>query len=83
MEALLIGLAAFTIVLVVIPLAVLRAGIGRLDRADPLTSQPPSLSAALARRIVGLYAHLPATTDRCDQEHRAPPTAPDNGSWTS
>ncbi len=67
----------------VIPLAVLRAGIGRLDRTAPLTCQPPSLSAALARRIVGLYAHLPATTDRCDQEHRAPPAAPDDRPWTS
>jgi hypothetical protein len=81
MGALLIGLAAFTIVFIAIPLAVLRAGISRLERTDPLTCQPPSLSAALARRIVGLYAHLPA--DRCDQEHRAPSAVPDDGPRTS
>jgi hypothetical protein len=83
MEALAIGLTAFTIALVVILLAVMRAGIRRLDRADPLTCQPPGLAAALARRVVGLYAHLPATTDRCDHEHHAPPAVQDERPRTS
>ena len=83
MELLLIGLAALTIALVAIPLVVLRAGIRRLDRADSLTCRPPGLSTALARRILGLYAHLPPTPDRCDHEHSAPPTVPDRRPWTS
>ncbi len=82
MELLLIGLAALTIALVAIPLVVLRAGIRRLDRADSLTCRPPGLSTALARRVLGLYAHLPPTPDRCDHIHSAPPV-PDHRPWTS
>jgi hypothetical protein len=77
MELLLIGLAALTIALVAISLVVLPAGIRRLDRADSLTCRPPGLSTALARRIVGLYAHLPPNTGECDHEHSAQPTVPD------
>ena len=67
MELVLIGLAAIVIVVFVIPLAVLRAGIRRQHRTASLTSQPPSLSAALTRRVVGLYARKPGTNDRPDQ----------------
>jgi hypothetical protein len=83
MELLLIGLAALTIALIAIPLVVLRAGIRRLDRADSLTCRPPGLSTSLARRILGLYAHLPPTADRYDHEHSVPPTAPNRGPWAS
>ncbi len=83
MELLLIGLAGLTVALVAIPLVVLRAGIRRLDRADSLTCRPPGLSTALARRVLGLYAHLPPTPDRCDHIHSAPPTVPDHRPWTS
>jgi hypothetical protein len=83
MELLLVGLAALTTALVVIPLVVVCAGIRRLDQADSLTCRPPGISTALARRILGLYAHLPPTTDRCDDEHSAQPTVPDRRPWTS
>ena len=83
MELLLIGLAALTIALVAISLVVLPAGIRRLDRADSLTCRPPGLSTALARRVLGLYAHLPPGADRCDHEHSAPRTLPNRRPWAS
>ena len=66
MELALIGLALITIVVFVIPLAVLRAGIRRQHRTGSLTCQPPSISAALTRRAVGLYARKPETGDKPD-----------------
>jgi hypothetical protein len=83
MELLLIGVAALTIALVAISLVVLPAGIRRLDRAHSLTCRPPGLSSALARRVLGLYAHLPPTTHQRDHEHPAPPNVPDRRPWTS
>ena len=65
MEAIVIGLVLTAIIVFVIPLAVLRAGIRRLDRAASLTCHPPGLSAALARRVLGLYARGPASVDQC------------------
>jgi hypothetical protein len=67
MELVLICLALIVIIVLVIPLAVLRAGIRRQHRAASLTCQPPSVSAALTRRVVGLYARKPGTNDRPDQ----------------
>ncbi len=67
MELALIGLALIVIVIFVVPLAVLRAGIRRQHRAASLTCQPRSVSAALTRRAVGLYARKPGTNDRPDQ----------------
>jgi hypothetical protein len=67
MELALIGLALIVIVVFVIPLAVLRAGIRRQHRTASLTSQPRSVSAALTRRAVGLYARKPDTNDNPDQ----------------
>ncbi len=67
MELALIGLALTLIVIFVIPLAILRAGIRRQHRTASLTCQPRSLSAALTRRAVGLYARKPGTNDRPDQ----------------
>ncbi len=66
MELILIGLILTAVIVFVIPLAVLRIGIRRLDRAASLTCQPPGLSAALARRVLGLHARKPADVDRCD-----------------
>jgi hypothetical protein len=66
MELALIGLALIAIVVFVIPLAVLRAGIRRQHRTGSLTDQPPSFSAALTRRAVGLYARKPEIGDRPD-----------------
>ena len=67
MELALIGLALIVIVVFVIPLAILRAGIRRQHRSASLTCQPPSLSAAVTRRVVGLYARKPGANDRPDQ----------------
>jgi len=61
MEIILAGLA-LTIVAFVVPLAVLRAGIWRQEHAASLACRPRGLSAALARRVFGLYAHLPDRT---------------------
>jgi hypothetical protein len=67
MELALTGLVVTVIVVFVIPLAVLRAGIRRQHRAASLTCEPRSVSAALTRRVVGLYARKPDTNDRPDQ----------------
>jgi hypothetical protein len=72
MELLLTGLVLTVIVGLVVPLAVLRAGISRQHRAASLTCQPPSFSARVARRVFGLYARTPDTTDRCGPAHREP-----------
>jgi hypothetical protein len=55
MEAVLAGLALILIVFVIL-LAVLRAGIRRQERAASLTCRPRGFSAAVARRVLGLYA---------------------------
>jgi len=72
MELILTGLALAVIAVFAILLAVLRAGIRRQHRATSLTCQPPSLSASVARRVLGLYARTPDTADRCAPAHREP-----------
>jgi hypothetical protein len=67
MELALIGLTLTVIAVFVIPLAILRAGIRRQHRTASLTNQPPSLSAALSRRVLGLYARKPETGDKPDR----------------
>jgi hypothetical protein len=64
MELALLGLVLIAIVMFVIPLAVLRAVIRRQHRTGSLTCQPPSISAALTRRAVGLYARKPESGDK-------------------
>ncbi len=59
MERIVAGIALTLIIAFVIPLTVLRAGIWRQERAASLTCRPRGLSAAIARRVFGLYAHLP------------------------
>ena len=58
METLLAGSGLVLIIIIVLPLALLRAGIRRQDRGS-LTRRPPGLSASLARRVLGLHASLP------------------------
>jgi hypothetical protein len=58
MAIILMGLALTAIVALIL-LAVLRAGIRRQERCRCLTCQPPSLSAALTRRLLGLYVQRP------------------------
>jgi hypothetical protein len=59
MEVMLAGLVILLVVAAVAVLAMLRAGIRRQERAASLTCQPHGLSAALARRILGLHARKP------------------------
>ena len=83
MELALLGLVLIAIVVFVIPLAVLRAGIRRQHRTGSLTCQPPSLSATLTRRAVGLYARKPETSDKSDHTAFQPWDASGRGqpSW--
>jgi cytochrome c oxidase assembly factor CtaG len=62
MERIVAVLAVTVITIFVVPLAVLRAGVWRQERAASLTSRPRGLSTAIARRVFGLYAHLPERT---------------------
>lgn len=55
-----LGLTIALLITTVIMLALLRAGIRRQERATSLASQPRGLSAAIARRVLGLYASTPA-----------------------
>ncbi len=55
MGIILIVLAITVIVAVVALLVLLRIGIRRQERAGCLGCQPPGLSAALTRRLAGLY----------------------------
>ena len=70
MERILAVLTLTVIVAFAVPLAVLRAGTWQQERAASLTCRPRGLSAAIARRVFGLYAHrtdtaaLPAVTPR-------------------
>lgn len=60
MEIIVTGLALIVIIVFAIPLAVLRAGIRRQEHARCLTCEPPGISAALTRRLVGgLYVRGP------------------------
>jgi hypothetical protein len=59
MTTLLIGLAVTTIIAIAVLLALLQAGIRQQERAGSLARQPPGLSAALTRRMCGLYAESP------------------------
>jgi hypothetical protein len=84
MELLLIGLASAGISVIVVPLAVLRSGIRRLDRASSLTCQPPGFRVALVRRVLGLHARIPAHANRCDHAACQPPFTIGNGRpWIS
>jgi hypothetical protein len=59
MKTILIGLTATVITAFAVLLAVLRAGIWQQERAGSLTRRPRGLSAAISRRVCGLYAQLP------------------------
>jgi hypothetical protein len=80
MEIMLAGLGVVLIIVFVVPLAVLRAGIRQQERAACLTCQPPGLCAALARRLLGLYAQLPGDADQYGES----PLVPDGkDAWPS
>jgi hypothetical protein len=67
MAIIIIG-SALLIVLLVIPLAILRAGIRRQERCHCLACQPPSLAACLTRRLIGLSVSR-AAPSACQRAH--------------
>jgi len=58
MAIILMGLALTAIVALIL-FALLRGGIRRQERCRCLTCHPPSLAAALTRRLLGLYVQRP------------------------
>ena len=52
--------------------ALLRAGIVREDSDYSLRGEPPTLAAALTRRIVGLYASKPEDPAQADPANGQP-----------
>jgi hypothetical protein len=52
------GLALIALIAAAL-LAILRAGIRRQERCRCLTCQPPTLAAAITRRIVGMHVQRP------------------------
>jgi hypothetical protein len=59
MGIILTGLAVTVVIALVALLVLVRAGIRRQERTGCLACQPPGLSAALARRMAGLYVSQP------------------------
>ena len=77
MEAILIGLALTAIAVPAVLLAVLVAGIRREEHATSLTCQAPGLSAAITRRLLGLYTRTPPTAEHCDHPDCGTSLTPD------
>jgi hypothetical protein len=71
METLLVYLTAALIAVLVVPLAVLRAGIWQQDHAARSGRRPRGLCAAIAHRAIGPYTNVPdrpvspAASPRC------------------
>ena len=78
MGTILIVLAVTVIITVAALLALLRIGIRRQERAGCLACQPPGVSAALTRRLAGLYVSQPgAGSCPAAQAAADSPLAPD------
>jgi hypothetical protein len=78
MATTLICLALIPLIVFVLPLAVLRAGIHRQERARCLMCEPPGITAALARRLIGLSVSRPFP-DECPTAWAHPPS---DESWS-
>jgi hypothetical protein len=77
MRTIVIGLAltaTFAMAFLIIAIAVLRAGIRRQERAACFTCHPPGLSAAIARRVLGLHTRTPS--HNCGQANSEPASSP-------
>jgi hypothetical protein len=72
-----LGLAIVLLITIVILLALLRAGIRRQERAASLASEPCGLTAAIARRVLGLYASQPAESGNPETAGRPDHLIPD------
>ena len=59
MRTILVGFTVTVIAVIVILLAVLRAGIWQQQHAGSLDQRPRGLSAAISRRVFGLYVRRP------------------------
>ena len=46
--------------------ALLRSGIAREEIDNSLRGEPATLAAALTRRVVGLYVHMPQSAAQAD-----------------
>jgi hypothetical protein len=57
--------------------ALLRAGIAREDSDYTLRGEPPTLAAALTRRIVGLHVRMPQDTSQPGPSNDQTGTSPD------
>jgi hypothetical protein len=66
-----VGASITAMVLVLVSLTI---GIHRQEHATSLAHRPASLSAALARRILGLHTPGPPDPDRTDDNHPAKET---------
>ena len=49
--------------------ALLRSGIAREEIDNSLRGEPPTLAAALTRRVVGLYVHMPQSAVQADHSN--------------
>jgi hypothetical protein len=78
MATIVIGLALLVIAIFAIPLAVLRAGIRRQERAACFACQPPGLCAAISRRLLGLSARKATCAGWCQQADTPPSLVPDH-----
>jgi hypothetical protein len=72
MTTIVIGLALLLIATFAIALAILRAGIRRQERTACFACPPPGLSAAIARRLLGLSARQPGCAGWCKQAEMHP-----------
>jgi hypothetical protein len=63
MSTILVALTLTVIFAILVPLAVLRAGIRQQEHAGSLTCRPRGLSAAITRRVCCLHARLPERAD--------------------
>jgi hypothetical protein len=59
MSTILVGFTAPVIAAIVILLAVLRLGTWQQEHAGSLDQRPNGLSAAISRRVLGLYVRRP------------------------
>ena len=72
-----LGSVIVPLIATVILLALLRAGIRRQERAASLASAPRGLTAALARRVLGLYASQPTESGNPETAGRPDQQIPD------
>jgi len=66
MIAIIILAAAIVASILAGAVALVRAGIAREESDNSLRGEPPTLAAALTRRVVGLYVRMPEDAAQAD-----------------